>query len=106
MDARGAGYGRQLDSGRRYDTAPSTGWPQSSLPSSADRQSWSSQNQTPAYTPYRSPYQTDDEQRRYGDNFQTQQPQYSRPDNYQKWKDSNKTWDPSSGNTYLDELMR
>lgn len=107
MNTRGAGTGWELDSGRRYDALPSTGWPQSTLPTPTDRQGWSSQDQTPGYTPYRNPYQTEDDgQRRYGDNFQPQQTEYSRPNNYQKWKDRNESWNPSSGNAYLDELMR
>lgn len=107
VETRGTGSGWNLDSGGRYNSSASPGLPQSSLPSPTDTQGWSSQNQTPGYTPYRSPYQDQgNEQRRYGDNLQPQPSQYSRPNNSQKWKDSNKVWDPTSGNLYLDELMR
>jgi len=118
-DQRSLIYGRQqintrrtdsgwgLESGGRYNSAPSAGLQQSRLLSPTDTQGWSSQTQPSGYTPYRNPYQVQgDEQRRYNGNLQPQQPQYSRPDNYQKWKDSNEAWDPTSGNSYLDELMR
>ena len=96
-----------LDSAVRYESSPSPGLIQSSLPSRTDTQGWSSQNKIPGYTPYKSPYQAEgNEQRRYGGNLQSQSPQYTRPNNYQKWKDSNKAWDSTSDNLYLDELMR
>lgn len=107
VDTRGTGFGWELDSAGRYNSSPSMGLPQSSLPSPSDTLDWSSQSQTPGYTPYKSPYQAQgDEQRRYGDNLQPQPSQYMRPNNYQKWKDSNKALDPTAGNPYLDELMR
>ena len=107
LETRGTGPGWTLDSGGRYNSSPALGLPQSSLPSPTDTRGWSSQNQTPGYTPYRSPYQTQgNEQDRYGGNMQSQPSPYTRPNNYQKWKDSNKAWEPASGNVYLDELMR
>ena len=104
-DARRTDSGWGGSSSGRYGTLPSSGYPNSTIPSSSAAQGWNSQNQTPGYTPYRSPYQSEDQRRRSGDSLQPQQPQYTRPDNFQKWKDSNKAWDPTSDNPYLDELM-
>lgn len=106
-DTRGTDSAWGLNSVDRYGSAPSSGLLLSPFPSSSTAQDWSSQNQAPGYTPYRSPYQIQgDEQRRSGSTQPPQQPQYSRPNNYQKWKDNNKAWDPTSDNSYLDELMR
>jgi hypothetical protein len=106
-EPRGTGGAWGINSGGRYGSAPSSGLPQSPFPPSSTAQDWNSQNQIPGYTPYRSPYQDQGgEQRRSGSNLQPQQPQYSRPNNYQKWKDNNKAFDPTSDNSYLDELMR
>ena len=105
--SRGTDTGWTLDSSGRYRSSPSTGLLQPSLPSPTDTQGWSSQNQAAGYTPYRSPYQIqDDQQRRSGRNLKPEQTPYMRPNNYQKWKDNNKAWDPTSDNSYLDELMR
>ncbi|HSR88004.1 MAG TPA: hypothetical protein VLL07_03540, partial [Pontiella sp.] len=83
------------------------GLPQSSLTPSSDALGFSSQGQAAGYAPYTSPYQIQyDQQRRSGGNLQPQQTPYMRPNNYDRWKDNNKTWDPSAGNSYLDELMR
>jgi len=112
-------YGRQqtenrrTDSGlgdssiSRYDSSTSSGLTTSPFSTPSAVQNWSSQSQIPVYTPYRSPYDTesDDQFRRSGSSLQPQQPQYTRPDNSQRWKDSNKAWDPTSDNPYLDELM-
>lgn len=103
-DIRGTDSGWGLDSDVRDGSSPSSGLLTSPFPSPYATQDWSSQNQTPGYTPYRSPYQVQgDEQRRYGGDLQ---PHYSRPNNYQNWKDNNKAWDPTADNSYLDELMR
>ncbi len=106
-DTRGTDSGWGVDSAVRYGSSPSSGLLQTPFSSPASTQDWSLQNQTPGYTPYRSPFQIQgDEQRRYGGDLQPQQPQYSRPNNYEKWKDTNKAWDPTTDNSYLDELMR
>jgi hypothetical protein len=104
---RGTDSGWGLNSVDRYGSSPSSELLQSPFPPSSATQDWSSQNEAPGYTPYRNPYEVQgDEQRRSGGNLPPQQPQYSRPNNYQKWKDNNKAWDPTSDNSYLDELMR
>jgi hypothetical protein len=104
---RGTDTGWMLDSGGRYRPSQSTGLLPPSLTPSYDTPGLTSQGQATGYTPYKSPYQMqDDRQRRSGGNLQPQQTPYIRPNNYQKWKDNNKTWDPTDGNSYLDELMR
>ena len=106
-DTRGMDGGWGYNSVGGYGSSTSSGLLQSPFASSFDAQNPGSQNQTPAYTPYRSPYEVQgEEQRRYGDSLQPQQPQYSRPNSYQKWKDTNKAWDPTADNSYLNELMQ
>lgn len=104
---RGTDSGWGLNSVNRYGSSPSRGLLQSPFSSSPSSQIRSPQTQTPGYTPYRSSYQIQaDQLRRSGGNLQPVQPQYMRPSSYQKWKESNNPWDPTSDNIYLDELMR
>jgi hypothetical protein len=104
---RGTDADWTLDSGGRYRPSQSTGLLQPSLSPYSVSPGLTSQDQATGYMPYRSSYQIQNaRQRRSADNLQPQQTPYMRPNNYQKWKDNNTTWDPSSGNTYLDELMQ
>ena len=61
------------------------------------------------YTPYRSPYETRQEQRQQPqepESMQPQEPGFSRQTPYQKWKDDNQGWDPTADDAYLNELMQ
>lgn len=119
MDRMSGRYGRQQTENRAtsrrwglnpvnsYGSSPSSGLLYSPFPTPNTTRSGNTQNQVPGYTPYTSPFQSErDEQGRNRSNLQPQQPEYSRPQPYEKWKDNNKTWDPTEDDSYLDALMR
>ena len=58
------------------------------------------------YTPYKSSYETERQQRQqqWGKQEVPKQ-EYKKPDSYQQWKDRSKAWDPTRDDAYLDELM-
>jgi hypothetical protein len=88
----------------RYGSSPSSGmlWPSPSSP-----QTGGSANSPSGYTPYKSPYETPrDQQRQPGYSQDRQQPEFTKPTPYQKWKSDNKGWDPAADDAYLDDLMR
>lgn len=89
----------------RYGSSPSSGMLQWSTPSGSSEGSPSSSS---GYTPYRSPYRTQQEQRQQPQPGypQTQQEEFRRTTPYQKWKNDNKGWDPTADDAYLNELMR
>lgn len=106
-----SGYSRSTSSGR---VGPYGSWSYGSSPSgmlklpSSTRGTDDSSRSVPSssYTPYRSPYATQQEDRRQQKTQQSQQEDFVRPAPYQQWKDSNKSWDPTADDAYLDELMR
>jgi len=108
LDHRGrreSGWGR--NSADRYGSSTTPGVLPSPYSSPYGMQGSSARDQAAGYTPYRNPYQSqgEDQRRRSGGSLQPQQPQYTRPDHSQTWKESYKSWDPTSDNPYLDELM-
>ena len=59
------------------------------------------------YKPYQSPYDKQREQRSQKNNTQPQKKQeFKRPDSYQQWKERNKTYDPTSDDAYINEMMQ
>jgi hypothetical protein len=61
------------------------------------------------YTPRQSPYQTQRETpttRQMGVLNEPKKKEYQRTDPYKKWKDDNKSWDPTKDDAYLDDVMR
>lgn len=104
---RAPSSGWSLNPANSYGSSPSSGLLYSPFPTPTTTPSGNTQNQVPGYTPYTSPFQSErDEQGRNRSNLQPQQPEYSRPQPYQKWKDKNKTWDPTKDDSYLDALMQ
>lgn len=66
---------------------------------------------TPGYQPYKSPYETQREQRaeQWNNSLRSgeTEPEFQRSNNFEQWKDRNrsKTWDPTSDDAYMREMM-
>ncbi len=102
-------YGQEPDSQlgpygtSSYGSSPSTGMLQLQAPS----QNTDPVNpSTSGFTPYKSPYQTRQEQQRQPVAPPQQQQEFSTPTPYQQWKNNNQTWDPTADDAYLNELMQ
>ena len=103
--------GSQSDTGlgsfgtTRYGSSPSSGMLQWSTPSSGAGDDPA--GSATGYTPYRSPYQTRQEQRQQQSGYPRQEEQdFTWPTPYQKWKNNNQGWDPTADDAYVNELMQ
>ncbi|MEE9369585.1 MAG: hypothetical protein V3V05_12095 [Pontiella sp.] len=59
-----------------------------------------------SYTPHKSPYQYDRNQRQQQGRPREPRVEYTKPNTYQQWKERNKSWDPTGDDAYLDEMMQ
>ncbi len=88
-----------------YGTSPSSGM--LTLPPPSRSTETGSQTTDDGYTPYKSPFLQDQQDRRSMQATPpTQQQEFTRPSPYKQWKDNNKAWDPTADDAYVDELMR
>lgn len=114
----GTSMGTELGGSRSvYGARPENGLLNTPYPGSSTRdrstetQRGSAFGENQGYQPYKSPYETQREQRAQGWNNSLRsgetEAEFERPNNYQQWKDRNRsnTWDPTSDDAYSNELM-
>ncbi len=88
-----------------FGDTPRSGFFQTPFPT-PNRRATTDPQETPkprTTTPFYSPYDT---QRRQGNGTGAARNEFIKPDPYQQWKQRTQTWDPTSDDAYVNELVR